>query len=108
MYSISSHSRNPGPFIVTALAMTVFLRLGMVLALPLLTYGIGLAIVGPSKWVKWSGTFLLVAAISGVVLTTATAILPKDGVWVGLGMFCIVPLLPALLLWLAVLVRGRK
>jgi hypothetical protein len=107
VHPISSHSKHPGPFLVTALAAAVLLRLGMGIALPLLTFGVGLAVVGPSKWAKWTGAFLLVAAISGVVLAAATAILPKDGVWVGLVLFSLVPLLPALFLWVAVLIRGR-
>jgi hypothetical protein len=84
------------------------LRLGAALALPIMTFAIGLAIAGPSKWIKWIAVFFLAAAVSGVIFATAKAIVPVDGVWVGLGLFGIVPLLPALFLWLAVLVRGSK
>lgn len=109
MHAITSHSRNPAPFLITALGIAVFLRLGVGLAaLPIMTFAIGLAIVGPSKWLKWTGVFLLAAAVSGVMFVKAATILPKDGVWLGIGLFGIVPLLPTLFLWLAVLVRGRK
>jgi hypothetical protein len=54
MHTIKSNSRNPGPFLVTALGIAVFLRLGAVFALPIMTFAIGLAIAGPSKWIKWT------------------------------------------------------
>jgi hypothetical protein len=107
MHTISSHRRNPGPFLVTALGIAVFLWLGVVFTLTVITFAIGLAIAGPSKWIKWTTVFLLAAAVSGLIFATAGTIIPKDGVWLGLGLFGIVPLLPALFLWLAVLVRGR-
>jgi hypothetical protein len=108
MHTISSNSRNPGPFLVTALGVAVFLWLGAVLTLPVITFAIGLVIAGPSKWIQWTAVFFLAASVSGVIFATAGTIIPKDGVWLGLGLFGIVPLLPALFLWLAVLVRGRK
>jgi hypothetical protein len=108
MHTINSHSRNPVPFLVTALGIAIFLRLGAVLALPIITFSIGLAIVGPSKWIKWIAVFLLAAMVSGGIFAIAMAIVPMEGMWVGLGLFGIVPLLPALFLWLAVLVSGRE
>jgi peptidoglycan/LPS O-acetylase OafA/YrhL len=80
----------------------------MMFALPIMTFSLGLAIAGPSNWIKWTAVFLLAAMLSGVIFALGVAIVPTDGVWLGLGLFGIVPLLPALLLWLAVLVRGRK
>jgi hypothetical protein len=108
MHTISSHSRNPAPFLVTALGIAIFLRLGAVLALPIMTFSIGLAIVGPSKWIKWIAVFLIAAMASGAIFAIAKAFIPMEGVWVGLALFGIVPLLPALFLWLAVLLRGRE
>lgn len=83
------------------------LHLGVGFALPLLTFAIGLAIVGPSNWFKWVVAFLIVSALSVGAFSFVAAALPKDGVWIGVLSFGLFPLLPALFLWLANAMRKR-
>lgn len=108
MHRLDSNGRHIIRLLAILLGTLAVFRLGMGFALPLLTFAIGLAIVGPSNWLKWVALFSVVAMLTVGAFSLAASILPKDGVWVGLFMFGLIPLLPAFFLWLANVMRRRQ
>jgi uncharacterized membrane protein len=78
------------------------------LGLSLLTFVLGLAIVGPANWVKWTAVFLVTTVVFGALTFFVGLLLPKEGVLAGIYWFGIVPLVPAAILGIANFIRNRS
>lgn len=79
----------------------LLLEIGFPFALVLMTYAMGLALAGPSRWHKWSIVFAIVTALIPAAAIYLWPKLPQDGILIGIIMFGLAPLLPAFYLWLA-------
>jgi hypothetical protein len=79
----------------------------LAIATMLVTFFLGLAIAGPSKWLSLTVALVMtgVFAITAVYLLAAWS---NGGILAGLIGFGILPLAPALFLWMACLIRRRN
>lgn len=101
--------RKIGLFLLTLFASFIFWRLGEVFAFILMTFIIGLAIVGGKNWKAWSGIFVLSAGIFVVIFLSIGAIGSTTSTHlVGILGFGLLPLMPTLLIWFACLLRTKQ
>ena len=90
-----------------ALLLGLVLEGGLPFAIILVTFTMGLAIAGPSRWLRWSIVFVIASAALIASVIFVQPHLPKGGVVAGVIAVGLIPLAPAFYLWLAYLVRLR-
>ncbi|MGW8394804.1 hypothetical protein [Pseudoduganella sp. HUAS MS19] len=94
------------PPLAAVFIMALLIETRLAIAAFLVTFFIGLAIAGPSRWLAWSVVFAA-ANICAMVVLHFLAKLSIDGILAGLLGFGLLPLTPAFFLWLASLLRRR-
>ena len=85
----------------------LLLEVGLPFAMILMTFTMGLAITGPSRWLRWSIVFVIASAALIASVNYLLPHLPKDGIVIAIITVGLVPLTPAFYLWLAYLAKPR-
>lgn len=93
-------------FLAAVFMLALLIETRLAVATFFVTFFIGWAIAGPARWLAWTVVFI----VAGTAATVALYFLVKlagDGVLAGVAGFGLLPLTPAVLLWLASLLRRR-
>jgi len=96
-------------FVLAIIGSLVFWRLGELLGLAVLTFACGSALAGKGNQLAWTVSFFLIVGALAALLAALSGPLapPRDSIPMGLLVFGLAPLIPALLLWSAHTVRTR-
>ena len=86
----------------------LLIDVGLPFAMFIVTFAMGLAIVGPSRWLRWSIVFAIASAAIIAGASYLVPKLPKDSILIGTMTFSLAPLAPAFYLWLGYLARLRE
>jgi hypothetical protein len=80
----------------------LFFRLGAAAGMPILLFAISLACAGPGNRALWSLAFAVLTVLSTTAFTAfERGLAPGPGLWMTGLHFAVLPLVPALFLWLA-------
>lgn len=94
--------------LATVFLLGLLIQGGLPFALLLMTFTVGLAITGVSRWLRWSIVFVIASAAIFMAAAYAQQHFPKDGIVLGTLIFGFAPLTPAFYFWLAHLSRPSK